>query len=145
MRYFIDTEMVQTKPDGPNHVQRIHVHAEDGRELIVRAADHNAGKDMALFCDAKRHGKPEYWMFDAEETWPVVRALCGGPKKVEDIKAWAAKLGSPTLPAKPVGWVSGQWVRDCWTFLRHYAGEDLVVPEEEDEPEEEKRKKSTHK
>lgn len=126
MKYFIDTEMVRLKADGPQTVQRIAVHSEDGRELVVAVTAHDAGKEMVAFVDAKQHGTPEYWMYDAADTWPVVRSLCGGPQHPHDIKEWAAKLGSPTLPAKPVGWVSGQWVRDAWSFLRHYAGEDLA-------------------
>ncbi len=151
MKYFINAKAFKADNDTGTLV----ILAEDGREYTTdkKTADADA---LAAFIDAKKHGKAEFWGFDAEELWAAMRETYSLPKTYHDLKDWHEELGSPTLPAAPYPMTPpgqhARWNMDVWSFLNRYAGQvEATEGEEEEEPHDEehvgkrKRKSSRRK
>jgi hypothetical protein len=103
MRYFLDTEFMESGPHRPIDLISIGIVAEDGREYYAVSAEFNpesatdwlkanvlphlqgerriglrgiAG-DILTFCDPTLHGKPEFWGYYADYDWVVFCQVFG--------------------------------------------------------------------
>jgi hypothetical protein len=105
MRYFLDTEFIETGRNLPPSIDLISIGivAEDGRELYLVSSDYDAGlandwvkenvlpalvgtptvpntaiRDQVLeFCNPEKYGNPEFWGYYAAYDWVVFCWLFG--------------------------------------------------------------------
>ncbi len=128
MKFFIDTEFIESGPTHPIELLSIGIVCEDGRELYAEVDDavlvnanewvqknvlpHLLGpkikrSDLALAIKSfVGIGKPEFWGYYADYDWVVFCQIFGAmldlpkgwPMYCRDIKQRCAERGDPQLP-----------------------------------------------
>lgn len=103
MRYFLDTEFIESGPRKPIQLISIGIVAEDSRQLYRISAEFNPddasqwvkenvlasledygrgtliqiGEDIKIFCDREQFGKPEFWGYYSDYDWVVFCQIFG--------------------------------------------------------------------
>ena len=103
MKYFLDTEFIESGPTKPLQLISIGIVAEDLRQLyrissqfnpedasqwvkdnvLANLEDYERGtlaqiaEDVKLFCDPEKFGKPEFWAYYADYDWVVFAQMFG--------------------------------------------------------------------
>ncbi len=111
MRYFIDTEFIESGAHHPIDLLSIGMVADDGRELYLESDEANRElandwvkanvfphlngpsvsltciRDMIVdFCDQEKYGKPEFWGYYSDYDWVVFCQIFG--KMIDLPKGW---------------------------------------------------------
>lgn len=120
MRYYLATTTTEGQPASVALV------TDDGRSYFHPSSPGAGDPGLTAFMDPQKYGEPEVWSYNTEKDSAVCPVTCN------DLKAWAAQLGNPTLPelprdpSNPLLWAT--WTMNVYFFLSRYAGPEGTPP-----------------